>query len=93
MKKQGMCFLGTGKKSPLVAGQDANPEMRTSAFKLVLSGFVPIKLISLKRKEHLIDNVLWGTSIAASLMALVNSLQGKERAGGSCLQGAQWVSL
>lgn len=54
---------------------------------------MPIKLISLKRKEHLIDNVLWGTSIAASLMALVNSLQGKERAGGSCLQGAQWVSL
>lgn len=43
MKNQGVCFLETGKKSLPAAGQNANPEMRTLAFKLALLGFGPIK--------------------------------------------------
>jgi len=45
MKNQGMCFLGTGKESLFVAGQDANPEMRTLALKLAISAFVPTEFI------------------------------------------------
>lgn len=87
-----MCFLETGKKSLPVAGQNANPEILTLAFKLALLGLGPIKCIILMSTTA--PPVLWKTLAPSNdaglawllpLGALLGPFQGKERAGASCV--------
>lgn len=90
MKNQGMCFLETGKKSLPVVGQNANPEIRTLAFKLALLGLGPMKLIFLMstKAPPVSHGTLWppaGLAWLLPLGALLEPFQGKERAGASCV--------